>query len=165
MPNVLPMHMRALIRQGMVAVFLSDAGISASMSDRIFPNRVEQWWAEELPANSCVYTLHEENVTTDKNPDPEERKLTLAVEVLTQATEQMDDQLDALALLIERSMNIDALALNDRHCRGQTGQNHSPRYSGSQPGGRRPAGNQTDRHRVGHCHGWRGANRGFNPDI
>jgi len=100
--------MRALIRQGMVAVFLADAGIAASMRDRIFPNRVEQWWAEELPATG-VYTLHEENVTTDKNPDPEERKLTMAVEVLTQATEQLDDLLDALALLIERAMSIDAL--------------------------------------------------------
>jgi len=108
MPSSLPLHMRALIRQGMVAVFLADAGIAASMRDRIFPNRVEQWWAEELPATG-VYTLHEENVTTDKNPDPEERKLTMAVEVLTQATEQLDDLLDALALLIERAMSIDAL--------------------------------------------------------
>lgn len=108
MASVLPLHMRALIRRGMVAVFLADAGIAASMGDRIFPNRVEQWWAEELPATG-VYTLHEENVETDKNPDPEERKLTLAVEVLAQATENMDDQLDALALLVERAMSIDAL--------------------------------------------------------
>ena len=108
MPNVMPLHMRALIRKGMVAVFLADSGMAAMVGDRIFPNRVEQWWSEELPATG-VYTLHEDNVTTDKNPDPEERKLTMAVEVLTQATELLDDQLDALALLVERAMSIDAL--------------------------------------------------------
>lgn len=108
MSNPLPLHMRALIRMGMVSVFLADSSIAASMGDRIFPNRVEQWWSDELPAIG-VYTLHEDNITTDKNPDPEERKLTMAVEALTQATERLDDQLDALALLVERAMSIDAL--------------------------------------------------------
>lgn len=108
MASALPMHMRALIRKGMVAVFKANAGIAASLGDRIFPNRVEHWWAEELPAIG-VYTFDEKNVDTDKNPDPEERKLTMAVEVLTKATELLDDQLDALALLVERAMSIDAL--------------------------------------------------------
>lgn len=108
MANALPLHMRALIRKGMVAVFKANTGIAASLGDRIFPNRVEHWWAEELPAIG-VYTFDEKNVDTDKNPDPEERKLTMAVEVLTNATELLDDQLDALALLVERAMSIDAL--------------------------------------------------------
>ena len=108
MASALPMHMRALIRKGMVAVFMADSGMAAMVGDRIFPNRVEHWWTEELPATG-VYTFDEKNVDTDKNPDPEERKLTMAVEVLTQATELLDDQLDALALLVERAMSIDAL--------------------------------------------------------
>ena len=48
MPNTMPLHMRALIRKGMVAVFKANEGIAASMGDRIFPNRVEHWWAEEI---------------------------------------------------------------------------------------------------------------------
>lgn len=108
MSNNLPMHMRTLIRKGLVAVLLADAPLAARLGTRIYPNRVEHWWAQQLPA-AGVYTMSEDNVDSDTSPDPEERKITLGMELLVQATEAMDDHLDVLALLVERAISIDAV--------------------------------------------------------
>lgn len=108
MSDNLPLHMRALIRRGLVAVLLGNAALAARLGSRVYPNRVEHWWAQELPA-AGVYTMSEDTVDSDISPDPDERKITLGLELLVQATENMDDHLDALCLLVERAVSIDAV--------------------------------------------------------
>lgn len=108
MSSALPMHMRTLIRRALVAVLLANGPLASRLGGRIYSNRVEHWWANELPA-AGVYTMAESNTDGDVSPDPDERQITLGLELLVHGTEAMDDQLDGLCLLVERAVQIDAV--------------------------------------------------------
>ena len=58
-----PMHPRALIRHAVVRVLKENPATAALLSDRVYPDRVEHWLAEELPACG-VYTLSEETLNS-----------------------------------------------------------------------------------------------------
>lgn len=102
-PLALGLHPRALIRAAIVKVLLANSACAAMFGDRIYPNRFEQWFAEELPA-AGVYTLEEENLESDVSPDPDERRLSLVLELVCQADEQVDDWLDRLCLACEAAL-------------------------------------------------------------
>lgn len=101
-------HMRALIRRGVVKLLKADAGMASLCGARIYGNRVEHWYQDEYPA-AAVYALSESNAESDVSPDPDERALSLNVELVAAADERLDDVLDALCLALERAVGIDAL--------------------------------------------------------
>lgn len=106
--DLVPIHLRALIRHAVVRVIRSDAGASALLGARVYPNRMEQWWQSELPVCG-VYTLSEQWLESDVSPDPVERRIDLVCELLCEADEKADDALDALCLALERAMLLPAI--------------------------------------------------------
>lgn len=103
------LHPRALIRQAVCQVMREHAGLDALLAGRVWPNRMEHWFHNEFPA-AGVYTLQEVRVASDVRPEPQERRLTLAVELLAGALESVDDTLDALCLQAERAvLRLDAI--------------------------------------------------------
>lgn len=101
-------HMRALIRRGMVKLLKADDGMAALCGTRVYGNRVEHWYQDEYPA-VAVYALSEGNTESDLSPDPDERTLSLSIELVAAADERLDDTLDALCLALERAVSIDTL--------------------------------------------------------
>lgn len=99
------MHPRAVLRRA-VCGLLRAAGFPGP----VYPNREEPWLAAELPA-AGVYTTAESALDTDQSPPPDERGLTLTVDVLDEAAADLplDDRLDALALLVERALTFQAV--------------------------------------------------------
>lgn len=102
------LHPRALIRHAIVRVIKKNEAIATLVGERVFPNRVEHWQPDELPAIG-VYTLNESRLESDMNPDPEERRISLVVESLTEQDEYVDDRLDELVLVVEEALCIDAI--------------------------------------------------------
>ena len=98
---------RTLIRHAVCELFLDSAPL-APLGQRIFANRMAPWMESDLPACG-IYVLQEENLETDRYPDPEERRLTLVVELLVRADERLDDRLDSLCLGVEQVISADAI--------------------------------------------------------
>lgn len=104
----LAMHPRALIRHAVVRVLKEHPDATALLGGRVFPNRMEHWLAEDLPA-AGVYTLAEQHLDTGRSPDPDERGLDLVVEVLARQSLAVDDKLDALCLAVETALDFTAM--------------------------------------------------------
>ncbi len=100
------LHMRALIRQAVVNLLARDPACLPLLGGRVWPNRFEAWLSPELPA-AGVYTTREEQLESTTSPDPDERKLSLEVELLAWADAGLDDTLDALALALEHALFSD----------------------------------------------------------
>ena len=94
-------HPRTLIRRAVCQVMREHDGLAALIGARIWPNRMEHWFRGELPA-AGVYTVSEQRVESDTRPEPQERVISLAVELLGGELEAVDDTLDALCLQLER---------------------------------------------------------------
>ena len=90
-------HPRTLIRRAVCQVMREHDGLAALIGARIWPNRMEHWFRGELPA-AGVYTVSEQRVESDTRPEPQERVISLAVELLGGELEAVDDTLDALCL-------------------------------------------------------------------
>jgi hypothetical protein len=108
MPDLVPLHPRALIRHAVVRVLKDDERAAALLPGGVYPNRSEHWLAHELPA-SGVYTLQEQTLETDVYPDPRERRINLVVELLSYMSAGVDDALDALSLAVERALCLDSI--------------------------------------------------------
>lgn len=108
---MLPVHPRALIRRAVCALLRA-----SGFPGPVFPSREEPWLARELPSIG-VYTTDETRRESDRSPEPDERDLTLAIDVLDRETrdEPLDDRLDALTLYAEATLSFetvrDAMAL------------------------------------------------------
>lgn len=102
------MHPRALIRHAVVRVLQENSVTASLLGERVYPDRVEHWLAEELPACG-VYTLSEETIDSDTSPNPDERRVDLIVELLARMTDAVDDTLDALTLGVEKALLLDAI--------------------------------------------------------
>ena len=74
-------HPRTLIRRAVCQVMREHDGLAALIGARIWPNRMEHWFRGELPA-AGVYTVSEQRVESDTRPEPQERVISLAVELL-----------------------------------------------------------------------------------
>ncbi|WP_303878945.1 hypothetical protein [Desulfovibrio piger] len=102
-------HPRTLIRRAVCQVMREHDGLAALIGARIWPNRMEHWFRGELPA-AGVYTVSEQRVESDTRPEPQERVISLAVELLGGELEAVDDTLDALCLQTERAvLRLDAI--------------------------------------------------------
>lgn len=75
---------------------------------RIYLNRFEAWDERELTTIG-VYVLGEEPIETDISPPPDERRLTVSVEILTREDEAMEERLDIIAALVEFYYTLDPL--------------------------------------------------------
>jgi hypothetical protein len=107
-------HKRTEIRQACVASLVSAATAAGS---NIFSNRAISLFGVPLPAINVL--------TTDESSDPESvsdapslRTLQLAIDIFARVSENLDDELDAIALEVEGVMaNVDALGDNAIDCR------------------------------------------------
>jgi len=91
---------RQLIREDVVARLKSAV---SEVSDRVFKARAESLGEIEVPC-ICVYTRDEETQTLSSQPTIQNRKLNLAVEIIVSGTNEIDDELDALADKVEVEM-------------------------------------------------------------
>ena len=96
-------HPRMLIRKAICKVLSENEVIKAHVPGGVHPNRIEQWWTDELPAIG-VYTLSETRIESDLRPEPQERDLALVIEILANADTKMDDVLDQLCLVTEQNV-------------------------------------------------------------
>ena len=67
---------------------------------RICLNRLEAWEERELTTIG-VYMVGEDPIDTDINPPPDERRLTVGVEIFTQEDKDMEERLDFISALVE----------------------------------------------------------------
>lgn len=102
-------HPRMLIRRAICKVLSENAVIVEHVTGGVHPNRIEQWWTDEMPAIG-VYTLSETRIASDSRPEPQERDLSLVIEILANADATLDDILDHLSLITEQSvMQLDTI--------------------------------------------------------
>lgn len=103
-PEYLTVHPRTAWRY-VAGLLLADSGFPGP----VYPNREEPWLSHELPAIG-IYTTQETKVEQDISPDPDDRLLTLVVEILAGRNERLDDNLDAFSLIVERSLTYQTMA-------------------------------------------------------
>lgn len=96
-------HQRKVIRDAVAAALVA-AGTSAGT--RVFKTQVVPWHREQLPLIG-IAALSEEVELEKAAPRELRRKLDLAVVGVVEATDAVDDALDALGLEIERAMHAD----------------------------------------------------------
>lgn len=103
--SALPVHPRALIRRAVCALLRA-----SGFPGPVFPSREEPWLAEELPCIG-VYTTDETRQERDRSPEPDERELTLALDILDRENpdEPLDDRLDALTLYPESALTFETV--------------------------------------------------------
>lgn len=98
-------HLRTLIRHRARQVLL-DAGATA---DRVHPSRATPVQASELPT-LLVYTTDEEVLgRANESPRELDRQVQLVVEVVDRFEEELDDRLDAIALIVETVLQNDSV--------------------------------------------------------
>ena len=96
-------HQRKIIRYAVVAALTVG---SPSWGTRVFPTRMIPWRKQHLPA-VAVYTQRETSQDLETAPREYKRSLVLAVEAVVQQLDNVDDQLDAIALELESAMDAD----------------------------------------------------------
>lgn len=102
------MHPRAVIRRAVCAL-LAGSGFPGP----VWPSREEPWLADELPVMG-VYTTEERRLESDQSPEPDDRELTLVVELLDREAlspdaAPLDDRLDELSLYPETTLFFEAV--------------------------------------------------------
>jgi hypothetical protein len=97
-------HQRQIIRQAVKTALLG----ATAAGTRVFESRVYAWKSSELPAIS-VYTLEDAVDPESRKSAPMEleRDLSLAIEAVVKAGENVDDAMDAICEEIERAMHRD----------------------------------------------------------
>lgn len=97
-----------LIRRALRDRLLEVEALRPLVGDRVYLNRFEAWDEAELTTVG-VYALTEEPIENDKNPSPDERRLTFTVEILSREDEDLEDRLDLMAALIEAAYTLPPL--------------------------------------------------------
>ena len=105
---MMPANHRALIRRAIVRVLKENPETSVLLKGGVYPNRMEHWLDDELPA-AGVYTLSEEILESDISPDPLERRVALTLELLARMTAAIDDTLDELTQGAENALTLEAI--------------------------------------------------------
>jgi hypothetical protein len=97
-------HQRTAIRNAVKALLLNHTSAAA----RVFSTRETPWERVELPGIS-IYTLEETVEPESGNTAPIElrRTLQLAIEIAIKAKENIDDEIDAVCLQVEKAMHAD----------------------------------------------------------
>ncbi len=92
---------RKLIRAKVKEIMTGNTSVGAN----VFASRTRQLWpAEELPA-IMIYTLAEEVSFFDASPQRLKRDLTLAIQIVARADDELDDTLDDIAQQVESIMS------------------------------------------------------------
>ncbi|MDZ4678401.1 MAG: hypothetical protein SGI74_12930 [Oligoflexia bacterium] len=97
-------HKRAVIREFIVNALKGQTGAGQN----VFGNRANPLWEIPLPA-ILVYAREEHSEPISVATSPLKRTLSLAIEVRCQASSNLDDALDDVALEIENVINTDPL--------------------------------------------------------
>lgn len=120
------MHERAAIRAAVVAALAA----TTELAGRVDSNRVRRSQDAELPV-AIVYTLVEQSHLMDLSRALQ-RKLSLVVELRVKATDDLDDAIDDLALVVETALSVDPtfgrIALNSSLASTQVGLNGEGEY-------------------------------------
>ena len=93
---------RKAIRQAMASLLVG----KTAAADRVFANRTAPLWEAELPA-IIVYTRSEASRILDAAAKRYERTVSLSVECVAQAVNDVDDVLDDMAEAIEQAVAAD----------------------------------------------------------
>lgn len=75
---------------------------------RIYLNRFEAWDERELTTIG-IYVVSEDPIETDKNPPPNERRLTVGVEIFSPEDQALEERLDIIASLVEHYYRLPPL--------------------------------------------------------
>lgn len=123
-------HKRQLIREAVKEMLLNetDAG------EKVYSNRVTAYWREEVPCIS-VFTTEETAAPRDITNRKYTRKLNLTIEIRTEASDNLDDSLDSLALKVEQLIDADLTLKNTAHNVVMTGTDIGFAGEGSKPVG------------------------------
>jgi hypothetical protein len=97
------LHPRSHIRLAVVNLLRA-----TSFPGSVYPSREEPWAAQELPAIG-VYSASETKLETDISPRPDERRLSLLVDIVTKGSTHVDDVMDAFSYLVECALTFAAL--------------------------------------------------------
>ena len=98
------MHIRSFIRKAAVELLKAHPQLQEKLQGRIFPSREEHFLEDDLPAIG-VYAVDEQAVdTTNRTPRPDWRDLTLVVEILVRANNDLDESLDELCGYVEEAL-------------------------------------------------------------
>jgi hypothetical protein len=97
-------HRRQIIRDAVIAMLKGQT----TVGERVFPTRFEVLRRNDVPA-LLVYTVSESVDPESQRTAPREltRTLQLGIHAVVKVTEAVDDELDALALQVERLVDKD----------------------------------------------------------
>ena len=96
-------HQRTVIRKAVVAAIKAANTLA---EQRVFSTRKNLYGMRELPAIS-VYALNEKSSLDRTAPRELERIVSVDIEALVEKREDIDDEMDDIALEIETAMNLD----------------------------------------------------------
>ncbi len=105
--SVINYHPRSLIRKALVKMFKKELH-EKNFNITVFENRVSAFLAEDLPC-IAVYAESENILDEAKRPNPNERDLSINIDLLAREGENIDDDLDALSYFIEKILTIEKL--------------------------------------------------------
>lgn len=100
-------HPRTLIRKALV-LLLEKKMAACNIPISIYSNRVSAFVTDELPAVG-VYLLQEEKIENGKRPDPDERSVSVVIDVVVRESLQIDDELDVFTCFFEGIINLDSV--------------------------------------------------------
>lgn len=101
------MHTRQAIREAVVNLLKgTSASRPTAAGERVFDSRFRNIFPAELPC-LIVYAMDETVEDRRSSPRMIDRSLSLAVDIFAEATDQVEDDLDALAEQVESVMSAD----------------------------------------------------------
>jgi len=96
------MSQRKIIREKIRDLLLD----KTTCGTKVFENRMDQWWPENLPAIS-IYTRNETAEIWNVAPRKYKRRLSLSIEIVAKASGNVDDSLDLICDEVEAVMHGD----------------------------------------------------------
>lgn len=99
------LHQRTIIRLALCELLKKSEGLSDLVEQRVFPNRWDAWFSEELPAVGLY--IKKEGPAGEAGED--KRSMALELEVIVHGGPDLDAMLDTIALHLEEAMDLDAI--------------------------------------------------------
>lgn len=96
------MSKRKIIREKIKSLLLNNT----DCVDKVYENRIAQWWPKNLPAIS-IYSSSESSEIWNVAPRKYKRKVNISVEIIQVASDDIDDKLDLLCDQVEIILNGD----------------------------------------------------------
>lgn len=96
------MSKRKIIREKIKSLLIN----KTECNDKVYENRIAQWWPEKLPAIS-IYSRSESSEIWNVAPRKYKRKINISVEIVHVASDDIDDKLDLICDQVEAILNGD----------------------------------------------------------